>query len=342
MMIYILYGSDSFSRREAYDKIRRGLDTDGSLETNTLRMTAREVKPDEVVAACSAAPFLGDKRLVVVEGLLATAQESGRRTRKANAAEEAVGAWQALIDFAPQMPETTVLILLDGAVPQGNPLLKGFEGLGEVRKFPAPDRKSLQGWVAARAKRLGMRLDSRAAKRLADNVGGQDDNRGTAYVDTWSLAAELDKLAAYANGEVIRDEDVLTLSPVLREQKSYLLCDAVADRKPATAAKVLGELEGQREPMQLVVATVAGRYRRLAIARDMMDAGEPGEAIRKELAMNPGFGFDKLLDQASRYSLEDSRNAYRRIVEAELSHKSGEGDEMTEMHAMVQELASRR
>jgi DNA polymerase-3 subunit delta len=256
--------------------------------------------------------------------------------------DEAAAAWQPLVDYVPEMPETTVLLLLDGAVSAANPLLKVLEPLAAVQRFPAPDPKALQPWVTARARKLGIKLDSRAAKRLADMVGGQGDKNGAVYVDTWSLASELEKLAAYANGEIIREEDVLELSPVLREQKSYLLCDAIVDRKPATAAKVLGELEAQREPLQLVMATVAGRFRRLAIARDMMDSGEAGEAIRKELAAKPGFGFDKLMDQASRYTTEDSRDAYRRIVEADFRHKSGEGEETIEMHALAQDLAARR
>jgi DNA polymerase-3 subunit delta len=339
-MIHILCGADSFSRREAFDEIRRALDTDGSLETNTVRLSARDTKPEEVIAACSAAPFLGDRRLVVIDGLLTSAQESGRR--KAKDTDEKVSAWQPLIDFAPGVPETTVLVLLDATVSATNPLLRALEKLAEVHRFPAPDPKSLQNWVVARAKKLGVKIDGRAARRLADMVGGQDGNRGAEYVDTWALASELDKLAAYANGEVIREEDVLALSPVLREQKSYLLCDAIAEKKPATAAKVLGELESQKEPLQLVMATIAGRFRRLAVARDMIDAGESGEAIRKELEANAGYGFEKLLDQARSHSLEDARNAYRRIVEADFTAKSGLGDELIEMDAMVQALSSRR
>lgn len=341
-MIYILYGADSFSRREAFLDLRGSLDVDGSLETNTLRVSARDAKAEEMVAACAAMPFLGDKRLVIIDGLLKLAQDAGKRSRKTAAAPPAVAQWQPLLEFVPQLPETTVLLLIDGAASKDNPFLKALSPTSEVREFPPPNPKALDRWILDHAKKTGVKLEPRAARLLAQMVGGQGDKRGTEYVDTWALAAELDKLATYANGEVIREQDVQALSPVLREQRSYLLCDAIVEKKPATAAKLLAELLGQREPTGLIMSTIAGRFRRIAIARDMMDAGESGDAIRKELEMKPGYGFDKMLDQARRYSLQDASESYRRIVEADFTHKSGLGDELVEMETMVQDLAARR
>jgi DNA polymerase-3 subunit delta len=341
-MIHILYGADSFSRREAFLELRSSLDPDGSLATNTLRLSAREAKAEEVVAACAAMPFLGDRRLVILDGLLKLAQDSGKRSRKSAAATPAVAAWQPLLEFVPQMPETTVLLLIDGAASKDNPFLKALGPLAEVREFPPPNPKALDAWVIGRAKKIGVKLEPRAARLLAQMVGGQDDKRGTEYVDTWALAAELDKLATYANDEVIREQDVQALSPVLREQRSYLLCDAIVEKKPALAAKLLYELTSQREPGQVIISTIAGRFRRMAIARDMMDAGESGDAVRKELEMKPGYGFDKMLDQARRYSLTDARESYSRIVEADFTHKSGLGDEGVELETMVQDLAGWR
>jgi DNA polymerase-3 subunit delta len=337
-VIYIFYGADSFSRGEAFEELRASLDEDGALESNTLRMAAREAKPGEVIAACAAAPFLGGQRLVVLEGLLRLAEEGAGRRRKTVAPEDAAGPWQALVEFAPGLPESTTLVILDGAASATNPLLKALAALGTVQEFKPPDAKQLAGWVQARARKLGLQLESGAVRLLAQTVGGQGDQRARENLDTWALAAELDKLAAYAKGEVIRERDVRELSPVLRQQKSYLLSDAVAEKRPAAATKLLAELLGQREPGQLVIANIAGRYRRLAIARDMLDRGEPVSAIGRELGSS-GYALERLVEQAGRYSPEDIRAAYQRIVEAEFSHKTGVGEESVELELLVQELA---
>ena len=343
-MLHIIYGADSFARREALAELRASLDEDGALATNTMTLRAADSSAAEVIAVCSTPPFLGNSRLVVLEGALKQAQGGAKQGRRKKAEGEApnLSAWAGLVDFAGSMPETTVLVLLDGDVGSKNALLESLRPLSTVHACAPPGPKELAGWAQARARRLGIKLDGRAAQRLAQLVGGQERAPGDEFVDTWSLATELDKLAAYANGEIIREEHVLSLSPNLRDQKSYFLCDAIVEQRPAAAAKIMAELLEQREPSQKVLSTIAGRFRRMAIARDMLDAGESGEAIRKELDAKPGFGFDKLLEQAHSYPPEDVRTAYGMIVESEVAHKSGLAEEEVALQVLVQELASLR
>src|SRR5437773_1934655 len=121
-MIHVLYGADTFSRSEAFDGLRTSLDEDGSLDTNTMRFSAADAASGEVVAACAAAPFLGGVRMVILEGLLRLGEEGGRRRNPATA-DQAVDAWLPLFQFAPQMPPSTTLVILDAAAGKNNPLL---------------------------------------------------------------------------------------------------------------------------------------------------------------------------------------------------------------------------
>ena len=50
-MLYILYGSDSFSRSEALRALKREMDTDGSLESNTAEFEASQAAPAEVLVS---------------------------------------------------------------------------------------------------------------------------------------------------------------------------------------------------------------------------------------------------------------------------------------------------
>jgi len=341
-MLHVIYGKDSFARREVLAELRASLDEDGALATNMVTLRAADTSPQEVIAACSTAPFLGSHRLVILEGALKL-QEGAKQGRRKSSPDgtAAASAWAPLVEFAAALPETTVLVLVDGDVSRDNPLLESLKPmLPTLHPCTPPGPKELAGWVQARARKLEIRLDARAAQRLAQLVGGQEDRPGSEYVDTWSLASELDKLAAYANGEVVREEHVLALSPNLRDQKGYFLCDAIVERRPAAAAKIVAELLEQGEPVQLILGTIAGRFRRLAIARDMLDSGASGEAVRKELAAKPGYGFDKLLEQAGGYSLDDVRALYELTVEADFAHKSGLSDEGPALDVLVQELAS--
>ena len=76
-MLHLFHGPDTFSRGEALRELRKRLDSDGMLDTNTTSFDGRSLKPDELLAACDTVPFLAPARLVLVEGLLG-AQESSR------------------------------------------------------------------------------------------------------------------------------------------------------------------------------------------------------------------------------------------------------------------------
>src|SRR3990172_5883510 len=69
-MLYVLYGSDNFSRTEKLKQIKEELDSDGSLSSGTAVFDARQATPQEGVAACETLPFLWPHRLVIVERLL--------------------------------------------------------------------------------------------------------------------------------------------------------------------------------------------------------------------------------------------------------------------------------
>jgi DNA polymerase-3 subunit delta len=338
-MLYIIYGSDPFARKEAFDKMRADLDKDGSLATNTITFEARATSPQEVMAACDTVPFLGDGRLVVVEGMLGTAGrvKRGGRSRakpKAQTDDEDVGAgaWGVLADYVPRMPATTTLVLLDDEVPTANALLTALGPLSRVEHCVPPSERDLPGWVMARAKKIGLKLDAPAAKLLAELIGP----------DAYMLASELDKLLAYSGGEVVREADVRELVSRAKEHKGWELADAVLEGQGAKAARVLYELLEDGQPAQLILATIAGRYRRIAITRDMLDRGESGSAIAARVGMKVGYGLDRLIEQAQRLPLPAVRTAYARLIEADLDVKRGlMDDERLALELAVQELASR-
>ena len=212
-------------------------------------------------------------------------------------------------------------------------------GKGETRSFPALNPKDLPGWLQRRARKLGVQLDARAANLIAQTAGNQKRGPEDEYNDLWSLANEMDKLATAAQGGVIREKDVMELTPVLRDQKGYFLRDALIDGKSAEAVKLLHELLEQGDNPQAVIGLITASYRRLAIARDMLDRGESGAAIGRTLN-STGYGLERLLDQASRYPLERTRDAFRRIVEADFEHKQGLCEEELSLELLVQDLAS--
>lgn len=347
-MLYVIYGSDPLGRREVFEKLKSELDVDGSLATNHVTFDAK-ASPQEVMAACDALPFLGANRLVVLEGLLKQAArlkktpKRGARTKAPPPPEpdgpegeeepDDAGRWVVLADYVPRMPPTTTLVLLDDDVGATNALLSALAPLGKVEHCTLPDeRRELVPWITARAKKIGLKLDARAAKLLADLIGPEP----------LMLSSELEKLLAYSGGDVVREADVKELVSRAKEHKGWELADAVLDGQGAKAARILNELLEDGAVAAVLLSTIAGRYRRIAVTRDMLDRGEPWTAIARQLGIKMGYGLDRLVEQAGRTPLAAVRAAYARIIQAELDVKRGMTlmDERQAIELVVQELAS--
>jgi DNA polymerase-3 subunit delta len=328
-MLHIFFGPDSFSRREALRELKAELDSDGMLESGTSVFDGRQVTPQEVVAACESAPFFSSHRLVIVEGLLQHVGRGpqGRRSRRRSAPADE-GPWQALVDCVDRMPASTTLVLVDGDVPSGGPLLSALSGKGQVRQFRSPQRGALPDWIQRRAQGLGLRIDRRAVSLLVSLVGN----------DLWTLAAELEKLAAYANGQPVREEDVRALVSA-GDIEIWGLLDAIVEGRPSVALKLLRQLFAQGREASYILSMLQRQYRRLGIAREMLDGGATSRTIGQRLGAS-GYGLEKLLEQAARHPLLGVRRAYRHLLEADVAIKRGIYDEELALELLVQALSA--
>jgi DNA polymerase-3 subunit delta len=314
-MIYVLYGSDSFSRAEALKAIKAELDDDGMLSSNTTRLDARQASPQDVFAAGDTLSMFGRRRLVILEGALSQAGGlGGSRQSKRKSAEATVerSPWWALVDYGARMPEQTVLVLADGENIDRN-LLKALEPFATVKRTSLPAQKEVAGWIQARARAQGLRLEGRASSLLAELVGN----------DTWMLASELHKLAAYASGKTIGERDVRMLVTDVREREGYLLADAVVDGKAAAATRLLHDLLAKGRPSAVLLLTIENRYRRIAVAREMADRGESGRSIAERLRIESPYAIERLLDQVSRHPMPRVVWALDRIAQADYNVKQG-------------------
>lgn len=324
-MIAVFYGKDDFSAHEALGALRRELEVEGLLPESIDRVEGESARPDELLAACRTLPFLSPKRLVIVRGLLGRFEMRGRGRGGA----KALGPWAAFAEGLRSLPETTVLVFIDGDVGASNPLLKALRPPAGVREFKRLPQAQLAGWIIERAAGHGVALEARAVATLAALVGP----------DLGLLDSELQKLAVYANGERVTEADVRSLVSAAREPSVFAMADAVVEGRTRDAADLVQRLLVDGEAPQYLLAMIARQYRLLLRTRDALDRGVRAPEIGARLQVQ-GFVAQRLLQQAPAYFIEALRRAYRRVLEADLSIKRGIYDEETALQLLVQELAA--
>jgi len=111
-LLYIFFGPDDFSLRGRLKELKKEWDDDESLATNTSLFEGKRLTLGELISASNALPFLGPKRLVIVEGLLTRFESKGTQRRSNSDWQE----WRTLADHVEEMPSTTELVLVDGKI----------------------------------------------------------------------------------------------------------------------------------------------------------------------------------------------------------------------------------
>lgn len=344
-MLVIFHGPDSYSRHQALARLRAELDRDGMLGANTTVLDARELTLPALTMVCDAAPFLSAYRLVHVRGLLARAEADpsaanrrGRRGRLVASDDESAG-WLALANYVERIPPTTVLVLEDGELRGGNPLLAALEPRARVEGFPRLSARQLEGWIARRARELGVLFDKPALTRLAEATPS-DLTEDRQWHGLWWLAAEIEKLTLFAGNGRITEEDVERLVPAVLQTRIYTLADAVIRRERDAALTALERLLIAGQPAPVLLAAIANRLRQLLLLRELMTAGAPEPEMRERTGLRNPAQFDILRRQAQALSSARLEAAYLRVLEADRAIKGGRVDEATALETLVAELAS--
>ena len=334
-MVHILYGKDTFTAHEALEEIARALDTDGQLADNTVHIDGASAKPDDLLAVCQTIPFLGNHRLVVVHGLLARfeapARGRGRGKRRAADSEDesALGGWQPFVDALPALPETTTLVFVDGDAGARNALLAALRKHAQVQEFKPLAQADVATWINRRAERYGLSLQARAVAALAGLVGNQ----------LWTLDSELQKLAAYANGAQVGEAEVRELVSLARDPSVFAMADAVIEGRARDGVDLLHRLLSEGEPPQRLLAMIARQYRLLLLAKELLEARVRAPEISARLQVQ-GFVIQRLLQQAPRYTLPKLQQAYRMLLDADLSVKRGIQNDEAALELLIFELAA--
>ena len=327
-MLHILYGVDDFSISESLERLKAQTGPQDVLEANVTRGQASAFTPQQVLALCSTVPFLASKRLVIVEGLLSLFD--GRRpSRRGRRAQDADSEWLTLADFVPDMPPSTDLVLLDGAVNRGNSLLAKLSPLGEVTEFPALRGARLNRWIQDRAAAAGCAISGEGVRLLAELVGG----------NLWTLNSEIEKLSLFCNGRRAEAEDVRLLVPFANEVNVFNAVDAVMERRFSDALRAMRRLMEGGATGTYIVAMVARQVRLLLLAKDLEDSGVPQSQMGTRLGVTSDWVLGKVREQANRYSATGLETLHRGLLETDLAIKTGRITESSVAEYMVQQFA---
>ncbi|MFL7791415.1 MAG: DNA polymerase III subunit delta [Anaerolineae bacterium] len=317
---YVFHGSDEFTCAETLADFRSRLGPPDTVDLNTTLLDGRKATLAELRHACDAIPFLAEKRLVIVEDLLARTSGQEKFLDK-------------LAGYLGQLPETTRLVFVETKLlPASHPILQlaQKDERGYAKQFVSPDVKMLPGWIEKRVHKYGGEIEPQAAAQLAAVVGA----------DLRLLDQEIEKLVTYVNAErAITEADVDAIVPYAQAAVVFDLVDALGRRDGQTAARTLHRLLDAGEHPLGLLAMIVRQFRLLIQVKELKAEGANPQTIAKALGIHP-FPARKLHNQATYFTAEQLEMVYRHLLDSDVAIKSGEIEAEVALDLLVAGLAA--
>lgn len=335
-MLYVLYGKDDFSLCQALNEIKADLGDRQMLAVNTTRLDGQRLTLSELEDSCNVAPFLSPYRLTIVDGLLERFEAKPGRSRPGRKRVIAkprseLGEWEDLPSHIKQMPQTTVLVLVDGKISSNNSLLKELSPLARIKVFPMLRGKSLKVWIQERVTKESSTITPQAVNLLAELIGG----------NLWVMNNEIAKLLLYTRGRSIDEEDVRQLVSCAQEANIFLLVDAVLEGRTRTAQNMLHRLYREGASPPYIVTMITRQFRLIALASGLSSALSRQE-LQGELGLTSSYALDRTTSQAKLYDFESVKQAYNKLLETDQAVKTGKYDGQLALELLVAELSASR
>ncbi len=333
-MLYILLGQDDFSRRQALEEIKRDMGDQVLLATNTATLDGRQLTLDQLRTVCETVPFLAERRLVIVNGLLERFEPGSkpRRQRKAAPVFNQQNEYKSLASCIAKLPDSTNLVLMDGRIRSSNPLLRELSARAQVKSFPLLKNTRLRQWIQRRVKEEGGSLSPEAVNLLTRLIGS----------NLWIMASETNKLVLFAAGRCIEEEDVKGLVSYVQEANVFAMVDAILEFRAGVAEQLLQRLlESGAAPAYLLVM-LSRQVQRIVRAKELRNQRQSEAEIQDRLGLTSEFVLRKVLEQAGRYPMGQIIDVYHKLLETDLSIKTGKYGGELALNLLIADLCQRR
>ena len=148
------------------------------------------------------------------------------------------------------------------------------------------------------------------------------------------IKREIDKLDCYALGRELTKEDIDKLIPNKSEDDIFDLVEYISLRKVEKAIDLLDELLFKADQHMLIISSIENHFKRLYEIKIYLLKGKKLEFFISKYRL-PQFVCEKLMNQASKFSLKQLNQLIKVCVNTEIKLKSSTTDKQMEMELML-------
>lgn len=293
--IYLLYGEENYLKKQYKDKLTQAMIPEGDT-MNSAYYEGKGINVRELIDLAETMPFLGERRLIVVEN-------SGFFK---NASPE-------LAEYVKDIPETTNFIFVESELDKRGKLFKAVKDKGRIVELAKQDEKTLVRWIFTNIKKEGKQTTESAIHYLLSKCGTDMEN----------LQKEMEKLFCYTlDKETIEIADIEEICTTQITNQIFEMINAVAEKKQKKALELYNDLLALKEPPMRILFLLARQFRLLMEVKEMVANGYGKKDIASKAGLHP-FVVGKYQEQAKAFSNKTLRAILEESVDIEERVKTG-------------------
>ena len=318
--LYLIYGDEKMLVRNMTERFLNRLAGDERNEFNFHEFDD-ESRIEDISFACDVMPFMSPLNIVVIKDMDFDNLRDG--------AED----FDALMNIIGNIPDTTVLIFYMPTLLQCKgkrfSKVKGYiekHGIA-VNISPRPDlgiEKILTKW----ARDGGCKMSELTANKLIKYVGN----------DLNTLHSELEKLVAYADGDVITEDMVKLLVSEKLEARIFDLFDYIIAKNSDKALKALNILFDQREEPIAIVIILGYSYIDAYRIRVVRESGVSLDTFAQDFKYTQRWKLDKISKQTKDMQTRVLRESIDEIISSQQKLVSSSADSKIEAEKLISKL----
>ncbi|MDE0744574.1 MAG: DNA polymerase III subunit delta [SAR202 cluster bacterium] len=316
-MITVLEGKDEYRLSERVSEFRLTVTPPEMSDINTTRLDGNIVTIEELLTSLTTVPFMADRRLAIVEGLL----------NRLGGSKKDLGEWLNFPDLLKDLPPTANLLLIEREPIPSNKLLSTILRLGQVEKFSPLRHRDLLDWINTRCSKLGLDIERTAVALIADSVGSE-----LRLIDS-----ELNKIKTYSRGRLITREDITLMVPYVRQQNVFRVVDSVIEGRTRDALNASSMLIELGESPSGIVRMIERQLRFLILAKHLLSRKIPTGDIGKHINLS-GYPLQKTLEMERKISQARIMSMHDNLLKSNIRVREGKLTEQESFDLLISEL----
>lgn len=310
-MLFFLYGTDAYRINEKLNELKAGfISKKGKAGLNIATLSGDNLQLDKFKQEALSISFFGDKKMIVISGLLEKSSAGQKKQREEIAQflknkEKMIENNLVFIDLfedAKKIPLKDELFLL----------LKKQKYAWEFNQLRGND---LNSWLKEYCADNKINLEPMAASELLMLVGN----------DLQQLSLELKKLSSYKKNQPITKTDVIEIVRAKFDEDIFKLTDALAAKNQKLALHLISDqLRAGNAPLG-ILAMIQRQFKILIRLQGQLEgtSGYPNRLqLSKELGLHE-FIIKKGLEQIRNFSADKLKKIYGDLLEIEKQLKTG-------------------